>query len=328
MKIIAPIFYYFQLDEASDELRKQISDKPFVDKRIRLSYDFLEDVKSNIQILSDSYKNKTLQEFIDKNPTHSFQCRKANLFENRLLNSDEIEIWCKVYFKKISEFKDQINPLGYVTEDNDKIVVHIFEFLLIKKQQDELGSYGVDIQTLPAQSYLNNIINKLDPKFSYSSVWSHKFQHLMQCLHNRCCELKYKFNQADLKDPDVYFNSTIEREAFFISILSHILSNKPISTYENLKKDFQHDMFEFGVPLKHFCAFEDPLRCYFTYSQNKKESKINQELTDFIDKFYENDAEQILDRSMELIKMSHDERKQAWDFCVRQGFSFIKNHHR
>lgn len=67
--------------------------------------------------------------------------------------------------------------------------------------------------------HLNNITNKLDPKFSYSSVWSHEFQHLMQCLHNRCYELKYKFNQADLKDPDVYFNSTIEREAFFISIL-------------------------------------------------------------------------------------------------------------
>lgn len=86
-------------------------------------------------------------------------------------------------------------------------------------------------------------------------------------------------------------------------------------------------MFEFGVPLKHFCVFEDPLRCYFTYSHNKKESKINQELIDFIDKFYENDAEQILDRSMELTQMSHDERKQAWDICVRQGFSFIKNHH-
>lgn len=77
-------FYYFQLDEASDELRKQISDKPFVDKRIKLFYDFLEDVKSAIQTLYDNYKDKTLQEFIDKNQTHSFQCRKANLFENRL----------------------------------------------------------------------------------------------------------------------------------------------------------------------------------------------------------------------------------------------------
>lgn len=103
--------------------------------------------------MSDGYKDKILKEFIDQNPIYYFQCRKANLFENRLLNSDEIKIWCKIYFKKIPEFKDQINPLGYVTEDNDKIVVYIFEFLLIKKQQDELGFYGVDIQTLPFKQY-------------------------------------------------------------------------------------------------------------------------------------------------------------------------------
>lgn len=311
---------YFLINENVEEF---ILDKPFVDKRLRMSEYFLKDVQKGILALEKFIKSNNIQTFnelVKKKAMFAFECFESERYED-LLTKDSLPIFCRfILDKRLAKEGYFGDTQKFAQNGKEAILVTVYECKFV---------YETGLQkNYTTQDFIQSLKYRFQPSFIYRSNYVHEFQHVMQIVHNMCSQDKYDLD-GDLDkilnsdDFNVYYSVATEREAFFIQILSLLSENESLTSFnsfEELNGAFIKTMKQIGLfkPEKTFAIFEDPLKKYFN-SVPINESLSESDVKHVLKTIHSKNVEGVLNFSDILKKMTNDELRNEFKRFLRNG---------
>lgn len=311
-------FKFYQL--INENVREYINDKPFITKRLKISHYFIDDCISGIERLKQKVLKlnlMTFDSFLKKVPNYTFICNLASKYEESLTNKQNIQVCCSIVFK---EDKDKQNYFGITYDLTDKVVVVIYEFNEFFKylSHEENGNKSLlEINTI---DYLNDMKERLKTDCNHNHKYVHEFQHVMQILHNTCNKDKYDLEGDSEKsfgyDIEDYYDSTTEKEAFFISYLFNIVDEKvDLNNYELVKNKFIELMKADTIDPKYFVIFEKSLKQFLNLKESTGEVQFIKQLKNF----YKDKTDYLIDRAKQINKLSKINKRQLFNDMLTKG---------